>query len=439
MVIKLLLLTFLSIVCLSKIEAFGQIQVNKNGLDYFAEIGMKKLISIMENETIPSYSGIGPQRLSYSLIGINVTSFKVAEKPNKLSLFGPKRLTATFRNLKIKISVNYTLKYKNNLTITDNGSFDIYINNGSLCLGMDVSRGEPFHFHPSVCNVNLNNTDPIEVSGKIESWIYDEFKSSVENYIKPNLISTLCDNYEYLLEDYLKVLIANVNEPIEIDKNNNGTLSGFIVDYTFPSIPYVDNQFGIEIPILPILYNKSNKSKELKSNKYVAKKFTSDKHMCIDLDFVNFAQYLVETISSNKTIQTLGHDLIRSRLHSKVHDFFKCGCKEESFCISDIIPDLDRFCSNYTEVSMIFNSFKLTNINVENDVIYGNSSQVVSFEIDDNNKTIELFKLELYPEYILRRDDIQISSNKISGEVDIDVCKFKVISSMESRKLLKLD
>uniref|UniRef100_A0A0K0FPQ5 BPI1 domain-containing protein n=1 Tax=Strongyloides venezuelensis TaxID=75913 RepID=A0A0K0FPQ5_STRVS len=427
MIIKLLLLTFLSIVCLSKIEAVGQIQVNKSGLEYFAKIGIKKLTGIMENVTIPSYSGIGPQRLSYNFTDINVTSFKVAQKPKSLSLFGPKRLTVTFRNLKIKMSVKYTLKYKNNLTITDNGSFDIYIYNGSLCLGMDIFRGDPFQIHPSVCNVNLNNTDPIEVSGKIEPWIYDEFNTSIEKYIKPNLVSTLCDNYEYLLENYSKKLIKKVNEPIEIDKNNIGTLSGFFVDYTFPSIPYVDNKFGIEIPIVPIIYNK--KAIDIKSNKYIAKNFTSEKHICIDLDFANFAEYLIETISKSPTIQTLGHDLIRRRLPNKVQDFFSCGCEGKGYCISDIIPDLNRFCSNYTKVSMIFDSFKLTNINVENDVIYGNSSQVVSFEIDDNNKTTKLFQLELYPEYILKRHDIQISNNKISGEVDIDVCKFKIISS----------
>ncbi|CEF64833.1 Lipid-binding serum glycoprotein, C-terminal domain and Lipid-binding serum glycoprotein, N-terminal domain and Bactericidal permeability-increasing protein, alpha/beta domain-containing protein [Strongyloides ratti] len=429
MIIKISFLLLLLLISSSQIwsESIGQIQVSKKGIEFFSKIGIEKLTNVLEKEQIPPYSGTGPKRLSYQFTDMDITTFKISEVPKQINLFGPKRITVTFVNLNIRLNVKYSLKYKDRLTKTDSGTFQINIINGSVGLGMDITNGEPFEFQPSLCNVKINTTEPIELSGKIDSWIYNEFNNSIKNYIKPNLITTLCDNYENLFTNYSKEIIDKVIEPIEVDANNSGSLSGFFINYLFPSNPFVDNKFGIKIPIHPNL--KFTKAIEHKFDNYTVNNVASDKHVCIDLDFVNFAQYLSDAIGKSSTIQSLGYDLVKIKLHNKVQQFFSCGCNDKSYCISDIIPDLDRQCTNYTPIALEFDPFKLTNINIKNDIIHANSSQIVSFKIEKDNKSIELFKLELYPEYILNRDDIEINDNKISGKVDIDMCKFKLLSS----------
>uniref|UniRef100_A0A0K0E893 BPI2 domain-containing protein n=1 Tax=Strongyloides stercoralis TaxID=6248 RepID=A0A0K0E893_STRER len=409
-------------------ETIGQIQINKNGIEFFAKSGIEKLAEDMENETIPPYSGTGPKRLSYQFTNIDITSFKILKEPKSITLFGPKRVTVGFVNMNIKLNVTYNLKYKDGLTKTDQGTFEVDINNGNVSLGIDVINKEPFNFQPSICNVNIINTQLVQISGQIDSWINNEFNNSIKNYINPNLISIFCDNFEKLFTETSNDLINNATEPIEIG-NSNEYLKGFSINYGVSSNPIVDNKFGIEIPINAKLnFIKSNK---YKFGKYIARKFASDKHICIDLDFFNFGQYLIDNINNSPTVQSLGCDLIKSKLQNKIQQFFSCGCDDKSYCISDIIPDLDRHCTNYTPIALVFNSLKLTNISIQNDVIHVNLSQIVSFEIENNDKRTKLFKIEIYPIYILRKDDVEINDNKISGKVDIDMCKFKLLSSQK--------
>uniref|UniRef100_A0A0N4Z9G7 DNA polymerase n=1 Tax=Parastrongyloides trichosuri TaxID=131310 RepID=A0A0N4Z9G7_PARTI len=406
----------------------GIIQINKNGLIFFAKNGMEIINDLMINTKFHSYTGIGPKRLSYHFVKIEMVKFKLTNEPINLSLFGPKRVTATFGHLDLKILVDYKLKYKHDSIVHEEGQFEVNIHNGTACLGIDVASKSFNHIQSSICNMNIGKIEIVEMKKKVEAWIRNEFEYAVEHFIKSNIITSFCETFEHLIEEDVKNEIHKIKLPTELDEEKNGTLSGFYMTYQFPSTPIVDNEYGIKIPTLIAMYfNKSNKNALLPT--YRPKEFHSENHMCLDLDLMTFSQKYIETIYTSPLIKILGFEKILYKLHSKTRDFFSCGC-ETILCISDIVPDIKRYCDKHMPIILQFNSFKLTNISTLNEAISINSSQIVTFELENDNKSkVVLFELEVYPEFILNDRNIKIEENKLSGSIEIKECHFKILSA----------